>query len=334
MDLSGQLGMILNGGRLIVTNEFGKTLTTNPITIKIPDVNNPGLFKSLTLNSTYEWHDSSNPTDSDFRSGGAGMPFGVTTGVAWGDPRPFMHGITYLEDTAYIVSTPSSTLRTMPATANIGFKDTPASTASDNGVIVWTTDDLGSQLDGQPFIPFATTTATMNTSDDWLWALTDPEGVGHDALEYNFGERTLTFPTGQNGAVANYHLSSVAGAPPTWATPANIDYNHRLTLHGMLWIEYATTDAGACTNGSGAVVVTLHFPYAVIEDTTNILIRPVGVYRAAAATNTFGVIVGEFRNGSFNLDLDETGGVFASLLTTDFTNAADDLNLGFWVRVF
>lgn len=256
MDLFGELGMILDNGRLILTTASGGSLTTSPVTVKLPDADNPGRVVSRTLGGTYELHDSNNPTDSDL----TGMEFGLTSGVAYAVDRPFMHGITYIGDTAYIVTTPNPTIRTMPAASNIGYKDNPASGNDDIDVVVWTTDNLGSQLTGQPVVPFATCTGQMDSSDDWAFDLTVPEGIGTRTMEYNFGLRKYQMAEGQRGAASGSYFMANGGTAPTYTSVQEMFFEPRLS--GMCRVILACFNATGGTAGAGTGTLQAPLPYA------------------------------------------------------------------------
>lgn len=213
------------------------------------------ILKAAT--STCLFQDAAHATDSDI----IGEEFGVTSGVAWGEDRPFFLYAVNADDTnsglAFAIS-PNPCATTSPATTNIGYADTPAATPSDNNFFFLTTSNVTVTHAQKPCVCIGAFRMRMNSSDDWtVQTLSSADGIGrfHDSTPF-------VLPTGQMGAASGNYLSNNGGTAPVFATNSYIYYIHRTGIARIL--TRMVTDGG--TDGAGAVELRLSLPYKIAAE--------------------------------------------------------------------
>ena len=218
-----------------------------------------GITKPLkVLAATHLFQDSTHATDSDI----IGEEFGVTTGVAWAQDRPFFLYAVNADDTntnlKFAIS-PNPAATTSPATTNCGYADTPAATPSDNNFFFFTTTNVTVTHAQKPCVCIGAFRMRMNSSDDWaVQTLSNSDGIGrfHDSTAFNF-------PTGQMGAASGGYLANNGGTAPTFVTNSQI---YSISKNGIIRTTVRIlTDGG--TDGAGAVDLRLCLPYIISGDT-------------------------------------------------------------------
>lgn len=227
---------------------------TNPVWVCVPSTTAGKWFVGkITAAKGFDYQGA---TDSDI----IGEEFGVTTGVAWGNDRPFAGYIVNQNDTdagLEIAISPNPAAKESPATTNIGYLDVPATTPSDNNFFFWTATNVTATHNAKPCFRFCSFRMTMNASDDWAATAFD-NGDGIDYLRsYNFGTRVYTFPEGQMGNASSNLVSGNGGVPPAWTTKEGTYYLRESGL--CTYNVYLTGDGG--TDGSGTQKLRVGLPY-------------------------------------------------------------------------
>ncbi len=254
---AAQLSMTLSAGVFTIAGADGTALSaSNPAYILMSAAAGSGTQKQIQLTSNFTLRDSAS-TSSDM----IGEEFGTTTGVAWGNARPFyLYAVNTNDTTAgfFFALSPNPRARFAPDTANIGWKGVPAGTPNDINFF-FLSSTTATAADGLPCKRLGGFTMTKNTADDWaIGAITQSAGSGF--REDPFVGQVFAMPTGQMGAGAGVFLTSTG---PTWASPSSIVYNYQMNLDGKVDIYFSTEPAGSCTNGSTGVV-RLHLPYSAV----------------------------------------------------------------------
>jgi hypothetical protein len=267
----------------------------------------------------------------------AGEEFGVTTGVAWGEDRPFYLYAVNEDDTSgnlkFAIS-PNPVLKESPVTANIGYHGNPMATPSDSGMFFLTSSDVTASHDEKPCVLIGGIRMQMSPTggggaeDDWTVSALDTS-LGDGIRPDPFVGTEFTFPPDQMGANSSTDFFTSANAP-TWATPASIVAVYRMHLNGLCHYNFSTRDAGNCTNGADAVQTVMVTPYKMHTATSSATkLSVIGAVLTVAATGAF---VGEQTNGSANLELFANGS--DEVQNNDFTAAAHDISLDFQFRAF
>lgn len=192
-----------------------------------------------------------------------GEQFGVTTGVAWGSPRPFFI-YACMEDSDADVSvaiSPNSCATVVPATANIGWNSNPMATPSDNGFFFLDDTDPSTLYDGNPCVKIGALNMVMSAADDHtVQALaTVPSGIGQDKLDAHHAA-VWTFPLNQNGAEAGKHFTSTDGATALEFTGTNTCY---FMVHPDGRSTTTHVHETQSTNGADGTAVRWMLPYAI-----------------------------------------------------------------------
>lgn len=281
-----QFSLSLSSGTLSLKDAEGNTISpSNPVKIQLRHTD--GTLKTYYITEEFSFRDDANATKSDFLNAGStdGMEFGLTAATAAASARPMCIGWIHDGTTAIPAMSPLPMRRSTGAATNIGYKEVKPATASDTNIVAWTSSDITTSHANKMFIPFATVTTTMTSAEDHTFALsvTSGDGVGEDALNYNFGTRNFPQSTGQNGAASGRCFLANGGTVPVFTTE---QLYYRLTRTGECFVDgYFNGDGG--TDGVGAVEAQLALPYKYPTGNVQIIQQHLG-YASGATTLTSG----------------------------------------------
>ena len=325
------LGFTYTSSTLTITDAGGAALTaTNPAWITIPHSTAGQMVSLKAVAATHLFIDDGGASDI------IGEQFGVTTGVAWGEDRPFylyaVNGDNTDSGLAFGIS-PNPCLVHSPATANIGYHANPMATPSDSGMFMLSASDLTTSHDAVPCVRVGGIRMKMSASDDWtIQALDESKG---DGIRHNpFVGHEFTMADQQMGAAAVTDNYLIGTTYPVWATPANTTYYYSLTLEGICRVAYATSSSGNATAGGGADDVSLSLPYTSKGSQTIGRYNAIGYYDCTGAPvgDGDGLAMGQLNNNTSAVLIKDYGN--GTLQGNDFSNTGDDLILDFFYRAF
>lgn len=254
------IGMSLSGGTFKLVQANGSDFTADdPGWVTLPSTTSGQLVTLKATDANHLFVDDAGTSDI------VGEEFGVTTGVAWGQDRPFYLYACNPDNTdanlKFFIS-PNPALKKSPVTANIGYHDNPMATPSDNGAFFLTATDVTTSHDEVPCVLIGCFRMRMSASDDWtVQTLSSSEGDGIRVDPY-VGKR-FTLPLGQMGAASGEYLKANGGTPPTWT---NKSYQYSVGLDGNVfcWISL-DGDGGADGAGAVATQIVLPFKHAIAD---------------------------------------------------------------------
>lgn len=259
------LGLKKVGNITSICQANGDDLTPNtPAWVTVPSDGNPGRLVTLmvTLN-THVIEDAGSGVASDI----VGEQFGVVSGQAWAENRPFaIYAINngdkhdYEADGLRFAISPSPCLARSPLTTNIGWHGNPMATPADYGFFFMFDTDPSITHDEKPCIKIGNLRGTMSAIDDWT--LTVPTIQYKDGITQEWYSNLFKMPYSQMGA--NTGVVSLfncgGGAPPTWATPTDVYGYYRLLPNGVCIHTVSTTNAGNVAAGHASQLQT-SLPY-------------------------------------------------------------------------
>lgn len=231
-------------GSLLDSTNFGY--------ISVPAIS-PGLSVTIKVDSSFTFIDSTGASNI------IGEQFGVTTGVAWGQDRPFyiyaVNGNDATSGLQFAIS-PNPSANLSPATANIGYKGNPAGTPSDNNFFFLTSTDVTLTHNFKPCRNIGAFRMRMNASDDWaVQAISANDGI----LKYH--EQTFfIMPISQMGATAGKYFFNNGGTAPTYTLINSYKFLNR--LNGTTTINATFSNLVGGVAGVGAQSLVLALPYA------------------------------------------------------------------------
>lgn len=253
------IGMTLASGVLTITQADGAALSTGADAgrIVLPSTTSGQLASLEVTSSSNLFEDASGTSDI------TGQEWGATTGVAWGNDRPFfIYACNASVGVRFFIS-PDPTKSVTPSTsAEHGYHGNPSSNNADTDIFWMSSADLTGET-GRPCVRIGGIRMQMNTSDDWtIQALDESKGDGirHDP----FVGKVFTFPTGQMGAASGVYFENSGGTAPVFTKN---EYFYELSLNGELEVIVGFEGDGG-TDGSGAVNMKLAIPYVAVELTT------------------------------------------------------------------
>jgi hypothetical protein len=220
---SFNLGCRVQAGTFSIKSQSGANLSgSNPGYVFVPSNVTNGVIKRLAVTANHTFNDDNFAGTSDI----VGEEFGVTSGIAWDQDRPFYIYACNMDDTdanlLFFIS-PNPKLVVSPDGVNIGYKGVPMATPSDNGAFFLTSTNVTATHNSKPCVRIGGIRMTMSASDDWTvgditsglntCGITKTPWVG----------KIFTMPTGQNGAAACSYLFSNG---PTRSSPATKIYNY------------------------------------------------------------------------------------------------------------
>lgn len=321
-------------GRLKITAADGTNLSsTNKGWLTMPSATTAGTFARIKVDYTTHVHyfEDDAATTSDI----AGEEFGVATGVAWGNDRPFFIYAVNSADTAaglaFAIS-PNPTATASPATANSGYHGTPAATPSDLNFFYLTSTDVTVTHAAKPCMLIGVIRMRMSASDDWtVQTLGDTDGIGHDALYKAFSTR-WTMPLAQNGAATGTYFHTNSGTAPVFTKN---QYIYQIDMMGDVRIDtYLASDGG--TDGASGNQARVSLPYGWVSGTLDLNLFPVGFVIAATTITASQVCYGLITEGTNWVDLYYADAAAALQIVTlgMFTNGSRQLTLHFAYNPF
>lgn len=325
--------LVLSSGTLTLKDAYGNTISpSNPVRIELRHTD--GTLKVYYITEEFTFRDDNNATKSDFLNAGStdGMEFGKTAGTAWGQAYPNCIGWLHDGTTAIPAFSLDPRYRSSGASTNIGYKEVKASTPSDSNIVAWTSTDITTSHANKMFIPFATCTMTMSSAEDWTLALsvTSGDGVGEDALDFNWGVREYTMPTGTMGAAAGSYL---AGGVVFTNQYYLFSIERKTTiLRGRF---YLALDGG--TDGSGGTDARLSLPTKASTLTIDTIRGAGNFYAFGATTITSGVagIIGIYQSLTYCFfRYFDAAAVPTAITNGMFTNGSRELTGSYEVKVF
>jgi len=325
------LGIILSTGSFFIKQADHNNLAStegSQASIAFPHTTaGQAILLDITANATF--------IDDAGSSDIVGEEFGVTTGIAWDEDRPFYIYAVNSDNTASGVAfaiSPNPAAVKSPATTNIGWHANPAATPSDNNFFFLTATDVSATHDAKPCVRIGGIRMKMSTSDDWTIQTLD-EAKGDGIRSDPFVGRDFLAVEGQMGAknILDFLTLSGAGIVPRWATPANIEYVFSLGLDGRCNLAFNTSSAGSVTNGSGGTAnLGLALPY--VSRSTARQESVVGRYSANASSGGDGGLIGQVIAGTSDLDFRDVA--YAVIQNNDFSDVNDELTFMFSYQAF
>lgn len=265
----GAIGLSLtySGTTLTIAGSDGTSLATFNATTSTQNQSTFGQQVTSVISNNYT-------TTFGAASNTSGALFGVTSGVAWGNPLPFF---------VYIVEGTSSGILTFMFSRQPNVTTSPiAASISKAGSIVNVSQADFFAMDSsitvanfasKPCICVGSFRATMSAANNWTVTALD---AGDGMWQFQEG-RAFTFPTGQLGAATGTHLLNNGGTAPVFTSEGAVYYVDR---SGYCRYTFSTGD---CTSsGVGAVNLQLATPYVAGTGTVPIAC---GEYAKASVSN-------------------------------------------------
>lgn len=242
----------LSSGRFQITCNNAACSTSNPAYVVMKSTIG-GQQVVLKVSTADHWFDDDNAITSSI----VGEEFGVTSGIAWGNIRPFMIYAINTDNTSsglYFFISPNPAYITSISSAYRGYRGVPATNHSDyNAFFLTATDTTTAAFDSKPVMKVGTTTMVMSTSDDWISYLTISDGINEWG---NFQGRKFTFPESQMGSGPNNFFTATSGTPFSWSGDT---YYYTIGFDGNVYIDYYS---GITGKSSGTVAnVFVAIPY-------------------------------------------------------------------------
>lgn len=324
--VTSNIGMNIASNVLTIYGKDGSALSSsNPGLITMQSQANPGRVVDLKLTGNIAVRDR-NATDSDLEGGEL---FGLTTGVAHGDYRPFYLYAINVDDTnanmrLAISMNPCYTEGGF-STNNVCFMQAACVTSDLNNIMILNRTGTKADYIDKPMQLIGGFRMNKDASDYWQIAPFD--GLADGIRQNPHVGYVFDFSAGHLGADTDNFFASTVGNGPSWATPASIVAKYMLDLNGNCHYWMDTTGAGNCTNG-GAGVLQLVMPYYVIApgqsetELPTIPIRSDNPNYVHPRTNNSSTAV---------LDCYQLAGTHAA---NDFTNAARDIYFQYDFRAF
>lgn len=244
------IGCTLSAGTFKITGADGNIFSaTNVGALALPSTTAGQTVTVALTTDAYSFIDDTGSSDI------VGQEFGVTSGVAWGDSRPFFIYAVNSDNTAAGVQfaiSPDPTARTTPAGTGIAYHNTPASSQADTNFFFLTSTDVTTTHASKPCVCIGSITMTMSASDDWtVAALNNKTGIGRFVnLHQDFD-----IPVAQMGAASGKFWKDNGGTAPSFSSSY---YNYSLSMDGMVTCSWGFQSG---TNGAGAVTARLAAPY-------------------------------------------------------------------------
>lgn len=257
----------------LVGNNGSDPSATNPVYFSVPSAT-AGKWDVITFNSTtYCTIQDSASADSYF-NGGGGTPLGTTAGRQWTQILPLCIYLATDGTNPCLFLSRDPTLKTLPASTGIGYKDTPPSVSSQSNVFAWATSNVSTSHASANCWLIGSIRGLKSSSDDWTFSTLDSgDGLGNF---YNFGKRFFIMSTGQNGAdLSNYVTSTGGGTAPTYGIAV---FNYTIDFNGLVRMVFDLSNVVGGTAGAGANSLALYGPY--VSNTSN-----VGSYGTGRAFN-------------------------------------------------
>lgn len=312
------LGFTYSSNQFKITDVSGTDLSSdNPGWVTLPSTTAGQMVTLKTTDATHLFDDAGAAT-SDI----AGEEFGVTSGRAWGNSRPFFLYAVNADDTdanmAFAIS-PNPAASNSPTSNYIGYHGNPATNTDDKNFFFLTSSNVTATHDDKPCVCIGSFTMTMDAADDWTVDTLDDEWDGLGRFQEG---RWFDMPTGQMGAVSGEFFDS--SDAPTWATYSSIVFKYKLNRDGRVNIHFTTTNAGNCTNGISGGATKLVLPYAFYSGSSASTYIVVGVVRYGGARD---VSLGTMGPGNSEIGLYNSAGTPYAM--NGFSSNSDDIEIWF-----
>lgn len=261
-----------------------------------------------------------------------GEEFGVTTGIAWGNARPFFIYAVNTSDAdagLYFALSPNPAATSTPSSANnLGKRGTPASTPSDGNFFFLTTSAVNT-FTSKPCVCIGSINMTMSSSDDWTVAtLTNAVGIGRFQEGVHF-----TFPLAQMGAATGTYFATNGGTAPLFTTN-----RYTYTIDSSGWVRCnVMLDGDPGTDGAGAVSSSLMLPYKIVTGIASMQTRmTIGQVLGATTITDFTALVGSFDDGTSYITLlyNNTAVTDTNIQNGMFTNGGRTVGANFVFPAF
>jgi len=317
------VGLNLSAGTLKLVQGDGSTdfSATAPGFCTIPSAT-AGAVNSLQFTATdFLFVDDAGSSDI------IGVNFGTDSTEAWDEQVPFylyaVNGDGTDSGIEFAISR-NPTSKHSPATAQIAFHGTIATSDNDETFFFLTSTDVTATHNAKPVLLIGGFTMNKSVLDDWTIASLD-ESKAQGILPHPHQDEEFNMAEGQNGALAASFLFS-SGVVPTWATPANIVYKYRINTDGWVDVAFYTNNAGAASQTGQADALSMVVPY-----------RTSSTYYTGTSGPSFPIYIREtggadgihwarLTQAVFLLTLADPGGTGA-LLESDFSDGLDDIEI-------
>lgn len=246
------LGLSLSGGRLKIVDAGGDDLsTTNPGWVTVPS-NTAGRLVTLKITVATHLIDDASSGSSDI----VGELWNTSTGVAWGNSRPFFVYLVNVDDTdtnAFFAISPNPSESLTPSSSTkIGYHGNPSSANTDFDFFGMTATNVTAYT-SKPCVCIGQISATKSVGNDWTFdAITSYTGIGNIIETLNW-----TMPSGQMGATSGKYMEDNGGTAPVFSTN---QYFYKVHKNGLVTIFFRFINDGG-TDGAGAVTAYLNLPY-------------------------------------------------------------------------
>lgn len=308
------LGMTLSAGKFSVTSANGTALSsTNPGYVTLPSVANPGQLITITVTDNHEF------IDDNGSSTVAGMLWGTTTAVDWGNDMPFfLYAIMKDDDSdvAFAISrSPANEISY--AASNLGVRGATVTTGQNSFFLLDKTTGPTSptvgDYDQNPSLLVGSfrMRKTSGASNDWtVQTLGDQDGIGR------FNWNTVwNMPAGVNGSASGKYFQATTGSPPTFITSAVL---YLIQRNGLMYVEHEHNGISVAGSGAGDFRPTL--------PCTGLLGSDAWMAHRLTTPNQF-ISNGTLNGGNIYLEkFIESGG------TTGYTNATFTANSSFTTK--
>lgn len=248
------LGFKYSAGTFTICKSDGTDLSsTNYGFVTIYSSVSVGQLVTLKVESNISFND-----DAHASSDIVGEEFGTTSGVAWGESRPFFIYAVNTDDTGsglvFSIS-PLPSFRASPSSSSrIGYKGNPASSASDRTMFFLLSSSPAAYVD-KPCVLVGSFRMEKSTLDDWTVQTLNFDDWG-DGVGYGFESARWIMPQGQMGASSNTFFLPNGGTAPIFSSRI---YRYSMTRTTFSAQIFLSGDGG--TDGAGAVEARLVTPY-------------------------------------------------------------------------
>ncbi len=306
------MALVYTAGDLRITTANGTVFSSSSIgKVVIPSTGGARLKILLDVNTdTHFFVDDAGASDI------VGEEFGVTSGTAWGNARPFYLYACNLNDTAaglkFAIS-PNPSAIAVPAATNLGYHGSPAATPSDLNFFFLSSSSPAT-LATKPCALIGRIRMTMSAADDWT-VITDASGSEIGIDQDPFFGYWYNMPLAQMGAAAGTFLK---GASPVFTT------NHyRYTIGRDGYVDCnLSLDADGGTDGSDGADVLVALPY-VYRNTDFDAIAGMGATLGVAVQKQ---VLGKILKNTTSLKLYDIAD-YTNVINTFYANGARELFL-------
>lgn len=242
-------GMSVSGSTFTIAGYDGTALSaTNPCVVAVQSSTDGRVALAyFTSNVTFTFGAAS---DTD------GNDWGISNSVNWANDMPFFVGVIYNGTTPYFTISRVPSFRNStgvsPSASLCKKGDTDCDGQTDVMILdssVTETSYVSSPITQVGW--FSMTYSTATTS--WTASIGNATGEG---FNYNYEQKTFSFPSNQNGASTSFLYSNGGTAPAFGTTSAT----YKILRSGICYVSYFIDSDGG-TDGAGAVNTKIALPY-------------------------------------------------------------------------